>query len=77
MGLRTPRGVRFPALSLTTIASRARSYKGFWLLAVWQQPAGNTLDVAGFRDGRMHRVIRALAAAFQHLDIAIQVAGAG
>lgn len=47
------------------------------LLAVWQQAAGDAFDVTGFSDGRVNRVIRALAAAFQQLDVAIQMAGAG
>ena len=46
-------------------------------LAVWQQTAGDALDVARFLDRRVYRVIRALAAAFQQLDIAVQVTGAG
>lgn len=45
--------------------------------AVWQQPARNALDVPRLDNRRVHRMIRALAAAFEHLDIAVQVAGAG
>src|SRR5690606_18989972 len=44
--------------------------------AVGQDAAGEALDVAGFRDGRMHRMIRALGAALQQLDVAVQVPGA-
>src|SRR3989338_7704351 len=48
-----------------------------WHLAVGQQTAGQALDIAGFRNGRMYRVVRALAAAFEQLDVAVQMAGAG
>ena len=47
------------------------------LSAVGQQAAGDALDVARFGDCRVYRVVRALAAALQQLDVAVQVAGAG
>ena len=45
------------------LPSLARVLSG--LLAIGQQAAGQALDVAGLGDGRVHRMIRALGAAFQ------------
>ena len=75
MDSRTSRGVRFPALSLTTIESVLAPTE--IALAIRQQPASNALDVTGFSNRRMYRMIRALTATFQHLDVAVQVTGAG
>src|SRR5450830_38509 len=49
----------------------------FRSLAIGQQPARNALDVACLGNRRVYRMIRPLAAAFEHLDIAVQVTGAG
>ncbi|PNG62246.1 hypothetical protein SC81_22720, partial [Vibrio vulnificus] len=39
-------------------------------------PAGQALDVAGFRDRQVHRMVGALAAALEQLDVAVEMAGA-
>ena len=44
-------------------------------LAVGQQAAGQAFDIAGFGDGRVYWMIRALTAAFEQLDISVQMAG--
>lgn len=45
--------------------------------AIRQQPAGDAFDVAGLWDRRVDRVVRALTAALEQLDVAVQMAGAG
>ncbi|RMS58861.1 hypothetical protein ALP63_04830 [Pseudomonas syringae pv. aceris] len=50
---------------------------GALVSAVGQQPAGDALDVARFGNGRVYRMVRALAAALEQLDVAVQMAGAG
>ena len=55
MDSRTSRGVRFPALSLTTIASVLAPTE--IALAVWQQTASNALDIPCLGNRRVYRMI--------------------
>ena len=49
----------------------AEAHPTLRFLIIRQQAAGQALDIARLGDGRMHRMIRALAAAFEQLHVAI------